>query len=152
VVSLVEAITLSIGRSFHDSYELVTRDELVVVAESDNPGPRSRFDVRALDFVRVSASTMVTVFWLIVVFALVWPRPACAYLNTEVAIFAAGAVAHRLFRSAQASVVRFCSFVRKLPGANWRDGLICDRPLVQRAGLRVAHLAQPHDPRKEARR
>jgi hypothetical protein len=40
------------------------------VAESDDPGPRGRFDVRALDFVRVSASGIVTMFWLIVVFAL----------------------------------------------------------------------------------
>ena len=51
MVSLMKAITLSIGRSFHDFYALVTRDELVVVAESDDPGPRGRFDVRALDFV-----------------------------------------------------------------------------------------------------
>ncbi len=55
----MKAITLSIGLSLHDSYELVIRDKLVVVAESDDPGPRGRFDVRVLDFVSVSASRMV---------------------------------------------------------------------------------------------
>ena len=52
---------------------LVTGHELVVVAEPDDPGPRGRFGVRALDFVRVSVSGMVIMFWLIVVFALAGP-------------------------------------------------------------------------------
>ena len=65
-LSPMKAITLSIRLSFHDSYELVTRDELVVVAESDDPGPRGRFACAR----STSCAWMVTMFWLIVVFAL----------------------------------------------------------------------------------
>ena len=93
-LSLMKAITLSIGLSFHDSYELVTRDELAVVAESDDLGPRGCFEVRALDFARVSASSVVTMFWLIVVIALVWPRPVYASLKHRAGDLPAGALAH----------------------------------------------------------
>ena len=76
-LSLMKAITLSIRLSFHDSYELVTRDELVVVAESDDPGPRGRFGVRALDFVRVDGHHVLVDCGL----RLGWPRPVYAYLK-----------------------------------------------------------------------
>lgn len=49
-LSLMKAITLELGLSFHDSYEFVMRDELVVVAESD-------------DLVRAVVSTGVRSTW-----------------------------------------------------------------------------------------
>ena len=41
-LSLMKAITLRSGSRSTILYEVVTHDELVVVAESDDPGPRGR--------------------------------------------------------------------------------------------------------------
>ena len=79
-LSVMKAITLELGLSFHDSYEFVTRDELVVVAESDDLVRAVVSTGVRLDLVSVSASRMVTMLWLFVVFALVWPRPVYAYV------------------------------------------------------------------------
>jgi hypothetical protein len=132
-LSLMKAITLSIGFPFHDSYELVTRDQPVVVAESD-------------DLVRAVVST-----WLSRLrervreqdghHVLVGCGVRLGLASTGIRVpetqrwrscrQGCGSLA---LRSAQR---RWCALCRKLLGPNWRDGLICDRPVVQRAGLRV---------------
>ena len=146
----MKAITLSIGLSFHDSYELVTRDKLVVVAESDDPGPRGRFDVRALDFVSVSASRMVN--HVLGDCGLRLGLASTGIRVPETQGWRSSRQGLWLTGSSGPPRRQWCAFFRKLLGPSWRDGLICDRPVVQRAGLRAAHLGQPQDPRKEARR
>ena len=66
---------LTIELPFHDSYEVVTHDELVVVAELDDPVRSAALDEPALAVGERSASRTVTMFSLIVAFALVGPRP-----------------------------------------------------------------------------
>ena len=75
VVLTHECDHLAIELPLYDVYEVVTHDELVVVAESDDAIRAAKLDEVALAVVSVSASRTVTMFSLIVVFALVGPRP-----------------------------------------------------------------------------
>ena len=134
-LSLRKAITLSIGLSFHDSYELVIRDELVVVAKSDDPGPRGRFDVRALDFVSVSASRMVN--HVLGDCGLRLGLASTGIRVPETHGWRSSRQGLWLTGSSGPPRRQWCAFFRKLLGPSWRDGLICDRPVVQRAGLRM---------------
>lgn len=87
--------------------------------------------------------------WLFVVFALVWPRPVYAYVAHSGGDLRGKGLCSLALPARSGVSGAFSSQIARF---DWRDGLICDRPVVQRAGLRMHTLGKPQDPGKEARR